>query len=182
MSDFFLNNPLKYEHLIGKPFVHGQQDCYEACREIFRDNTPVRLAPYARPDDWWLGGEDLYLKNLGHEGFKILPDLPLSEVQLLDMFLIALPDPRMKGKAVTNHCAMYVGDGYVFHHRLGKLSQKSLYTGFLKDMTTHIIRHKDAPILKQTTTTVDVLDYLLPHKRQLVLDAIAKKEGKTNEN
>lgn len=159
---------IKYEHLLGKQFIHGSQDCYDILCKLYQDNLNITLTNYARPDDWWLlEGVDLYRDNFKHEGFVILDDFDIKEVRPFDVFLIALPDMRDRGRTKTNHCAVYIGEGQVVHHRLGKLSQKCNYTGMLRNFTTMTIRHKDVPDLRNLSeSTFNLMDHILPHKRQ----------------
>lgn len=172
MTEFFKTEKPEFDHLMGRQFIHGVHDCYQLAKDFYEHNTVLQLGDYARPDDWWLGDEDLYLKNFESEGFVCLPDINLRDIQPYDAFLIAIPDGRRPEKAVTNHCAIYVGDGKIIHHRLGKLSQWQVFRGMLKDYTTHVVRHKDIPKLKSTTGNIDILDYMLPHKRDQLLKAI----------
>lgn len=171
---FFKHDKIKYDHLLGVPFEFGTNDCYEAGRRLFRDNTPIELPDYARPNDFWLGVEELYLDNFQKEGFRTVQDFSLDKLQPLDVFLVALPDPRrVNNKIITNHCAVYVGGGMVFHHRLGRLSECVQYKGVLREYTTHVIRHKDVPKLEEKRENLDIMSKLLPHKRALLEKALA---------
>lgn len=177
---FFKHDRIEYKHLLGVPFEFGTNDCYEAGRKIFRDNTPIELPDYARPNDFWLGVEELYLDNFQREGFKNISDISLDKLQPLDVFLIALPDPRrVNNKIITNHCAIYVGDSLVFHHRLGRLSECVAYKGMLREYTTHIIRHKDVPRFEPKRDNLDIMQKLLPHKR-VMLEKVLNGQNKTS--
>lgn len=151
--------PLKYEHLLGRPFVHGSQDCYGLIRDFYRDNFGLTLTNYARPTDWWWNGLDLYRKYFAAEGFRSI-DVPLNEVRPADLFLVALD------AEIPNHAAIYLGDGKILHHRYGKLSQVHPYSGAMRNRTTGIIRHKDVPDLRPPLEPFDIMQRLLPHKRR----------------
>lgn len=169
---------LRYEHLLGRQFVLGKTDCYEILRDIYKDNLNIELRPYARPVDFWLEKEmNLYVNNFEKEGFEYLENVKDSDLRLFDVFLIALPDYRQPKETFTNHCAIYVGNGEVVHHRLGRLSRKVNYSGMLKNFTTHTIRHKDVPefIRKDKSEKVNLMDYILPHKRQRLLEVLNDK-------
>lgn len=169
---------IKYEHLLGHEFVHGSRDCYDILCRLYKDNLGIELRNYARPNDWWIQeGMDLYKDNFEKEGFQIIEDFKLSEVRPFDVFLIALPDLRDRAVTRTNHCAIYVGDGKVLHHRLGKLSETTYYRGALKNFTTCVIRHKD--VLDYTQDNIkelNLMDYILPHKR-LELEQVLNDKG-----
>ena len=72
---------LDYDHLLGHPFNHGVRDCFYMLRQTFADNTPIRIANYAHPDDWWLQeDQDLYNKYAVQEGFQYVDINNVSEL------------------------------------------------------------------------------------------------------
>lgn len=164
---------IKYEHLLGKQWVHGTQDCYTIAQQIFKDNLGIELTNYARPTDWWIQGLNLYAENFRKEGFEVV-DCKEDDIQLLDVFMICIPDGRCL-RNVINHCAIYVGDGKVVHHLGKRLSECTLYRGYLKRYTSYIIRHKEGPKIRDpkmvTTGTQDLMSLILPHKRRELEDA-----------
>lgn len=166
---------IKYQHLLGREWVHGDQDCYTILQDIYKDNLGVLLTNYARPTDWWVHGLDLYTENFRKEGFEMI-DLNDQEPQLLDVFMICIPDGRCL-KNVVNHCAVYVGDGLVVHHLGQRLSECTLYRGYLKRYTSYVIRHTAGPKVlgdpRKPPGTVDMMALMLPEKRRLLEDVPA---------
>lgn len=171
--------PEDFKYLEGREFEHGKVDCYSMLQDVFKDFQDITLRNYARPDDWWITGEDLYVNNFKNENFYTLDeDLPLNELRVFDVFLVALPDNRSQhGKTPANHCAIYIGDGKVIHHRLGKRSQIKTYGGMLKTFTTHIIRHKEIKHSKLPVTKINLMDRILPHKKAILEEAL--KNGRS---
>lgn len=164
---------VKYEHLMGKKFIHGTTDCYSLLRDLYKDNLGIELGNYGRQNDWWLNSHNLYADNFSNEGFINLgDDYPLRDVRPFDVFLVALPDPRADGPTPPNHCCIYIGDGEIIHHRFNKLSRKAQYKGMMRDYTTHILRHKDVKWGDKPEKEVDIRDLLLPHKRREIEDLI----------
>lgn len=169
---------LRYEHLINLPFQHGVQDCYTIAQRMFLDNLNIKLSNFARPDDWWVSGMDLYNDNFRNEGFEIVDDAHIDAKSLrpLDCFLIALPDSRNPSAHVANHCAIYLGEGKIIHHRLGKNSQVIPYRYSMKDLTMATIRHRDVPDMSiQKSKQIDIMDHILPHKKELVMGVINER-------
>lgn len=166
-----MNSDLKkFSYLEGLEFSHGQQDCYGMLVRVYKDFLQIDLTNYARPDDWWVYGGDLYVDNFAKEGFYCLPDdYPLQDIKPFDVFLVSIPDNRSKGGVTpTNHCAIYLGEGKIIHHRYGKRSCIRNYDGAMRNYTTHILRHK---AVRSRPTKVDVVDlrkYILPHKRAMI--------------
>lgn len=165
---------LRYKHLIGKQFSMGKNDCYSILCDFFNDNLGIKFPNYARPNDWWLEADlNYYVDRYRKEGFYLLEEPRLEDLRPFDVMLIAIPDPRDLKKVVTNHCAIYIGDGMVLHHRMGTLSSVVPYRGVLRNLTTHIVRHKDVPDLRLSTVTkLNAIDYILPHKRELLMGAL----------
>lgn len=171
-----LHDTIQTEHLLGLPFVQGTQDCYTMLRAMYKDNLGIELTNYARPIDWWIDDNfDLYRDNFVNEGFDIV-DINInniSELQLMDVILISIPDPRRVDRIIPNHCAIYIGNGNIIHHRYGTLSNITMYKGTLRNLTSMVLRHKDVRNLTTTTTSkVSILDKLLPHKRDLIMGTI----------
>lgn len=180
MSKFFTHDELKYKHLIGKPFILGTNDCYSIARDIFHENTPLRLPNYARPTDFWLVNISLYMDNFKKEGFKVI-DVAPEDLQPLDVFLIALPDQRQdNSQTITGHCAVYVGEGRIVHHLMGRLSEEMVYRGSMRQWTTCVIRHPDVPKLIPKRTDLNLMERMLPHKRKIMEEMYedAKRSGK----
>lgn len=126
---------LKYEHLIGQQFDHGTQDCYEIQRQFWKDNFDLDLPPYARPDDWWDHGQDLYRDHYAECGFEVMDITPI-DLQPADVFLIAIRSE------VPNHSGIHLGDGQMLHHFYGRLSEVTAWDGMWRNRTCAILRHK----------------------------------------
>jgi len=157
---------LRYDHLLGLPFRHGSVDCYGLCRRFYHDNFGLELANYARPDDWWKTGLDLYMENFRKEGFKAI-DVHPRETAIGDGFLIALRSEK------ANHAAIYIGDGKIIHHVWGRMSNVERYDGIWQKCTVAHLRHPtvfaaieaEAP---KVMTTIDLMGLLPPHMKRLL--------------
>lgn len=127
---------LKYDHLVGLHFNHGTRDCYEICRDFFRDNEIVDLPPHARPDGWWeQDGMNLYMDFYADYGFELFHG-PMADLQPADVFMCAIKS------RVANHAAIHVGDGRILHHFYGRLSEVCEYRGLWRNTTVAVLRHK----------------------------------------
>jgi cell wall-associated NlpC family hydrolase len=108
------------------------RDCYALVRDWFRAERGVELPNFARFDDWWKRGENLYLENFAQAGFF---PVDADELKVGDCFLMQVASP------VPNHAAVYLGDGLILHHLQGRLSSRDVYGGYWQKVTTHILRH-----------------------------------------
>ena len=150
---------MKYDHLVGLPFKHGTQDCYSLVRRFYADNFSLGLTDYARPDDWWSVGLDLYNENYWTEGFRPFDGHP-REWRPADLLLMAVRS------RVANHAAIYLGDGKILHHFYGHLSEITTYGTLWRNTTVAILRHKDVVIPSEAVKKVDLSESLPPVFRQ----------------
>lgn len=150
---------IKYHHLEGIPFKHGSDDCFGIGRRFFADNFGIQMADYARPDDWWKHGLDLYMDHFYEEGFRLV-DIPLRQVRIADCFMIAIDSN------VVNHTAIYVGNNEILHHLYGHFSSVTRYGGLFRNNTMAILRHKDVPNIQPVPEKLDLMEMLPPHRRR----------------
>ena len=151
---------IKYDHLLGKEFFHGKNDCYGIVREFYRDNYGILLPNYARPNDWWDFGFDMYRERFMKNGFYVLNCHP-SEYQIGDVYLMAIQSPYM------NHAGIIVENGQMLHHLGGQISTVTPYRSLFKNTTVAVVRHKDV-VNKIDKTEVDILELVPEHIRRKV--------------
>lgn len=135
--------------LVGREFFHGSLDCYGLIRDFYSREMGIDLPNYERPDFWWQDKEsgELYLDNLEDAGFYVID----GEPQFGDMILMQYRSEK------TNHGGIYIGDrelstqpglhpvpNAMLHHPMPRLSERVVYSGYWKDVTRLIARHKDA--------------------------------------
>ena len=118
--------------LMGRVFVHGVTDCYSFIRDWYAQNRGVKLLDFARADNWWERGENLYLDNFAKAGFMVVDEMQVGDVLLMTV-----------GANVPNHGAVYVGDNIIEHHLYGRLSSREVYGQFYRERTTHVLRFKN---------------------------------------
>lgn len=134
-GDLLTIEPEGYEApLVGRPFAHGILDCYSLVRDWYRRELNILLPDFERRDDWWLHGDDLYMRNFGAAGCGVITGAPRRG----DIILMQIRAP------VVNHAAVYLGDGNIIHHLHGRLSSRDVYGGYWAEVTRTIVRHKDA--------------------------------------
>jgi hypothetical protein len=153
---------LKYDHLLGRPFKHGSKDCYGLIRDFYLDNFGIPLRNYARPDDHWDNGLNLYMELFHAEGFRPLDCLPMFW-RPGDALLMAIRS------SVANHAAVIVEDGLILHHLYGGLSRAEPYRGFFRDTTVAVLRHKDVTY-EPEEKTLDLLESLPDALRRKLAD------------
>jgi proteasome lid subunit RPN8/RPN11 len=133
--------------LLGRPFVHGVLDCYTLIQDYYRQELDIELPDFERPDDWWtpaydserkargLPPLDLYLDNFEKVGFVPAHGAPRKH----DVILMQVRSER------PNHAAVYLGDGMMMHHLMGKLSCRHPYVtdrGAYALATRAVLRHR----------------------------------------
>lgn len=149
---------IKYEHLVGLPYKVGEQDCYGLARRFFAENFDLNLTNYARPENFWEHGLNLYMENYQKEGFEVI-DVRPDQIRPADVFLIAVRS------SIPNHCAIHVGEGRILHHFYNRFSELELYKGIWRRQTTAILRHRDIRLEDVAEETIDVLSLVPTHKK-----------------
>lgn len=119
--------------LLARQFDHGTTDCLTLILDAYH-LSGLELGNYAREDDWWDTEQDLYLEHLPTADFEQLG--AEDDPQLGDLVLICL------GGVKACHGAIYLGDGYLLHHPINRLSKRDLYSGYWQHQTHSIWRHK----------------------------------------
>ncbi|WP_261831111.1 C40 family peptidase [Leminorella grimontii] len=116
--------------LLGRQFEHGVTDCYTLFRDAYH-LAGVDMPEFARTDEWWARGENLYIDNMERTGFRRV-DTPEPG----DIILICL------GTSTANHAAIYCGEQMILHHCPNRFSRRDLYNGFWLNYTHSIWRHE----------------------------------------
>lgn len=124
---------LPYE---GRPYVFGVMDCYSIVREYLQREHGIEMDFLAqcRVPDWAKKGHNFFVDNYQSQNLVRLPTG--TEPQPGDLFFIQV------NNRVPDHIAVYVGDDMILHHQHGRLSCKSIYSGFWQYRTTHHLRHQ----------------------------------------
>lgn len=123
--------------LKGRQFLHGVVDCFTLIRDWYWQERGIRLPDFAREDNWWDKGQDLYVENYASAGFVALADG--AEIQPGDILLMNI------GSNKANHGAVYIGNNTILHHLHGRLSCQEVYTGFYRDRTRLKLRYSHDP-------------------------------------
>ena len=109
--------------LIGREYVFGKADCFEAARDWLasKDIHIPRREPFE--DDWWNRGLNYFSEERMNEwNFKKV-DSPENNDILLFQVIADVPD----------HCGVYIGNNIFFHHANNRLScREPLSSAWLK--------------------------------------------------
>jgi proteasome lid subunit RPN8/RPN11 len=118
--------------LVGRPFVWGVHDCYGLIRDYYRAALCIDLPDFAREEEFWLRGQNLYVDNFGQAGFAPAE----GPLRRHDVLLMKTASP------VPNHGAVLADDGVILHHVAGRLASREVYGGYWRKVTTHVLRHR----------------------------------------
>lgn len=152
---------MKYEHLLHREFSHGTTDCYALVRDFYADNFGFEFPNYARPDDWWDHGLDLYREHFHECGFRVIDPAP-HEWKPADAFLIAIRSP------VPNHAAVYLGDNKILHHFIGRRSEVEEFGGAMRNRVCAHLRHKDLEDWEPAKQEIDYTELLRERAAELL--------------
>jgi cell wall-associated NlpC family hydrolase len=100
-------------------------DYYQVIVDWYARERGVVLKQFAREDNWWDdGSSDLYTQGFPEAGFvKLAEDAPLEAGDVILMQIRAR-------NGVSNHTAIYLGEGMILHHLHGRLLSRDLYGGW----------------------------------------------------
>ena len=134
-KEYTVTNPSGYiAPLIGRHFQHGVLDCYSIIKDYYKQELNIEIPDYKREDNWWMLGQNLYLDNFESAGFYRVVDEPVKAHDVVMMTM---------GSSTVNHAGIITQDGYLLHHVTYRLSSKDVYSGYYRNITTHVVRHKD---------------------------------------
>lgn len=122
--------------LLGRPFVYGLFDCLSLGRDYYKKHFPEIVFPDTPVTihGWWENkeNENLYLNSLLAAGFvEVKGPLNVHDVILMQF-----------RSEVVNHLSIYLGDCYMMHHVIDRVSGLAVYGGAWEVCTRHILRHK----------------------------------------
>lgn len=118
--------------LIGREYVFGSTDCFEATRDYLREYFQIevkRREPFE--DDWWEKGLDYFTE----ERFKDYGFESVSEPKVGDVLLFAVQSP------VANHCGVYLGGQTFYHHAVHRLSCRENLSKMWVDSLVGVYRY-----------------------------------------
>ena len=159
---------IKYEHLLGKQFQLGKNDCYSIIRDFYNDNFGIVLPNFARPTQFWDHGMNLYMDRFPKLGFKVLHVNP-HEYQIGDLFIMSIQSN------VANHAAILIEKGMILHHLMNQISTVTPYRGIWRNNTVAVIRHKDV-VIQDSYTNSNILEHVPDHIRRKVNDYFEQQQ------
>ncbi len=128
LPDRYFENS-QYENRI---YVYGIFDCYTLIRDYFRDKYDVWLpANIDRSFGWWHNGRNLYVDMYERYGFKETTDKIKKDDVLIFKFDNGMP----------SHSAIYIGDGMMLHHMIGRFSCIERFDGIYKMSLAGVLRY-----------------------------------------
>jgi proteasome lid subunit RPN8/RPN11 len=110
----FWGDQLEPYPLISREFVHGVHDCYGLMRDWHRLNGKI-IPDYPRENLWWETQPSMLEDLCNDAGFYHIDGPNLEVGDIIFMKVLA---------GVTNHSAVYIGDGLMIHHLYGRLSRR----------------------------------------------------------
>lgn len=144
-SSFSLINPtdpLTDAPLLGNDFTWGVYDCYALLQTYYHREFGITLPDFERGLllEWETGRWERFEKGFEEAGFeKIGSDSTKITLHKGDVFLMNLNSPNV------NHCAVLADPerNIIFHHVMDRKSESAIYGGWYRDITRHVLRHKD---------------------------------------
>lgn len=128
LPDRYFEN-VSYENRI---YLYGMLDCYTLIRDYFRDKYDIWIpANIDRSFGWWHNGRNLYVDMYSSYGFKETSTAIKKDDVLLFKFDNGMP----------SHSAIYMGNGKMMHHMIGRLSCIDDFDGIYKMSLAGVLRY-----------------------------------------
>lgn len=151
---------MDFSHLIGIEWKEGRNDCYALIRRFYGDLFGVEMRDYASPTAWCSDPTvNLIMDNCRDEGFHPVPDHNMVDFRFGDLLILQTWTPQ------PSHCSIYVGDGKVLHHYVGRRSEVSPLRGEALNTLVAVLRHPGVKFEAPPPPTQDLRDFLSPMAR-----------------
>lgn len=125
----------KRNHLIGRDYIFGEQDCFEAARDWFLAHNIIMPPRRKWLDNWWEHGYN-YIANE-------ISDWPIRQVNNLKYGdVLAL---QVEGD-MPNHIAIYLDNDIIYHHAVNRLSCRENMYPFWGEIIHGIYRYEGSDI------------------------------------
>lgn len=157
----------RYKHLLNLPYDDGDADCYGLGRRFYQDNYQIELPNYARSSSFFADGIDLVTPFIQEQDFQVVDCAP-SCLEVGDGLLMCVPG-RQWPMGITNHIAVFVGNGTFIHHLYQKPSCEDYMDAAWSRRIMAVLRHpeiaeKNASFLARES--VNIIDMLPDHVKR----------------
>jgi len=113
----------KKTDLIGREYIFGHKDCFEAARDWYLEQGTEIPPRMAYENEFWEKDIDYFCEeHINTWGFKKVEEPKIGD------FLVFSVDSK-----VNNHCGIFLGNDVFFHHAANRLScRENLYPFWIK--------------------------------------------------
>lgn len=112
--------------LEGREFKYGINDCFTLVTDYYKQVLGVEITEFPRLSKyWWSDFGEVFEQLRIEHGFKHVEDLKPHDIIIMKF-----------NERIPNHFAVYLGDGKILHHPIGRLSLvESLSPQYYKAIT-----------------------------------------------
>ena len=153
----------QYQHLLGRKYVDGKQDCYGLLIAYAKDLHGLSLKNFARPTQFWMRKDFDLISQMVQEDRWAQQGLSVRNLQIGDALIFSI------NSSMANHIGVYVGNGQFLHHLYQRFSSVESLTNSWTSRLLMVVRHKD---IKLEYEKVEILNLIPEHvKRTLRIDS-----------
>lgn len=130
----WFGNGVEPPPLLERPFrwgpsgSDGKGDCYALIKDYYLIEKEITIPDYPRAQDFWKQGQSLYMDNFRSAGFEEVQ----GEPQQGDVVIMSIRSQ------VPNHAGIYLGNGLLLHHLMGRLSRREPLNMWRKKVNTYL--------------------------------------------
>lgn len=119
--------------LIGREYLFGVYDCFEAIRDYYSQEVGLYIPPRQLfEENWWEKG----LNYFHPENVKNWNFHPVKEIQKNDLLVFSVCS------SIPNHCGVYTGNNEFYHHAVNRLSCIEELGGIWRKSLTGVFRYE----------------------------------------
>lgn len=122
-----------YNKLIGRDYIFGEQDCFEAARDWFLVHGIIMPPRRKWLDNWWEQGYNYISSEVLNWPVEQVKDLIYGDILALTI-----------NGDIPNHIAIYLDNDIIFHHAVNRLSCRENMYPFWAENIYGIYRYKDS--------------------------------------
>lgn len=133
MDLYSLGPKRRISPLIGREYVFGIYDCFEAVRDFYCQELGISIPPrQIFEEKWWEKGLNYFSsENVQNWNFS-----PVKNIQKYDVLIFSV------SSEVPNHCGVYLGENMFYHHAINRLSCREELKGVWRESLVGAYRHE----------------------------------------
>jgi len=131
--------PKNYNKLIGREYVFGEQDCFEAARDWYLAHDIIVPPRRKWVDNWWEHHYNYIKDDISQWPLKQVDNPEYGDILTFKV-----------DSSIENHLGVYLGDDMFYHHAVNRMSCVENIYPFWAEFLESIYRYDGASITRRS--------------------------------